>query len=162
MVLNKESLGLSLKEKILEYLIENKEKPVTIRKISCDLKSDYKNIFQAVVNIHDLIYKEKIGNANLIRIKLVPAQKIFSVEIKRTNQFLKKNKKLGIIKQDAEETGYPFFIILIFGSYAQETQTEKSYIDICIISDNKEKTKKLISKMELLPIKLEIHDFTTN
>ena len=75
---NKEK-GLSLKEKILKYLIENKEKPTTIRQISKELNVDYKNTFQAIDNISNLISKEKFGNTNMVKIKPMPNQEIFSV-----------------------------------------------------------------------------------
>ena len=53
-------------------------------------------------------------------------------------------------------------IVLIFGSYVKNTKTEGSDIDICIISDSKEKTKKLIQSLNLLSLKLEIQEFTTD
>lgn len=162
MVLDKDIITWSLKEKILGYLIENKEKPRTIMQISKDLKGDYKNTFQAVADISNLISKEKFGNTNMIKINLKPSKEIYSVENKRIKLFLKENKKLELIKQDVESINYPFFIVLIFGSYIKKTKTAKSDIDICIISDNLEKTKKLISLLELLPLKLEIHNFKTD
>ena len=156
----KNGLNLSLKEKILKYLIENKEKPATIRQISKDLNVDYKNIFQAINNLSKVIYKEKFGNANKIEIKLKSSSEILSVENKRANQFLKKNRRLELIRRDIKDIDYPFLIVLVFGSYVKKTKTEKSDIDICIICDSREETKKLISKLELLPINIEIHNFT--
>ncbi len=155
-------VNFSLKEKILRHLIENKEKPKTIREISRDLKVDYKNIFQAINVLQDLIIKKKIGNLNLVEIKLAPSIEIFSIENKRTKQFLEENKQLKLIKEDINSVNYPLFIVLIFGSYVKKTKTEKSDIDLCIISDNELKTKELISKLNLLPLKLEIHDFKIN
>ncbi|MDP2672476.1 MAG: nucleotidyltransferase domain-containing protein [Nanoarchaeota archaeon] len=52
-------------------------------------------------------------------------------------------------------------IVLIFGSFAKENNTSASDIDICIISDNKDKTKQLIEMLNLLSLKMEIHEFTT-
>lgn len=153
-------LKSSLKEKILKYLIENKEKPVTIRKISQAINVDYKNTFHAINGLSDLIYKEKFGNTNLIEINLKPDKEIFSVEYKRTKQFLEENKQLKLIQGDLKEINYPFFIVLVFGSVVKKTKTEKSDIDICVICDNETKKKELISKLNLLPLKLEIHDFS--
>src|SRR3989344_5596616 len=155
-------VNFSLKEKILRHLIENKEKPKTIREISRDLKVDYKNIFQAINVLQDLIIKKKIGNLNLVEIKLAPSIEIFSIENKRTKQFLEDNKNLKLIKEDIISVNYPFFIVLIFGSYVKKTKTEKSDTDLCIISDSELKTKELLSKLSLLPLKLEIHDFKIN
>ncbi len=161
-MVNNNEVYLSTKEKILKYLIENKEKPKTIRQISQDLNVDYKNTFQAIADISDFILKEKIGNTNLIKIRLAPSQEIFSVENKRTSQFLEENKKIKLIQQDIKNINYPFLIVLVFGSYVKNTKTKKSDIDICIIFDNGEKARKLISRLELLPIKIEIHNFTTD
>ena len=52
------------------------------------------------------------------------------------------------------------FIVLAFGSIVKKTNIQKSDIDICIISDNKLKTQELISKLGLLPLKLEIQNFS--
>jgi predicted nucleotidyltransferase len=152
--------NLSLREKILEYLIENKEKAKTIREISKYLNVDYKNTFQAIKKIYpSLISKDKIGSSNLVKIKLIPSHEIFSIEHKRTTRFLERNKPLKLMQDDINSADYPFLIILIFGSYAKETKTKKSDIDLCIICDNEAKKKELISKLSLLPLKLEIHDF---
>jgi predicted nucleotidyltransferase len=156
---NAELINFSLREKILKLLIENK-KPFTILQIAESLKVDYKNTFMAVDKLYpDLVYKNKVGNANIIEIKLAPNNDIYSVEEKRTKQFLQENKSLILIKKDIESLNYPFLIVLIFGSYAKKINTINSDIDICIISDNELKTKELISKFHLLPLKLEIQDF---
>lgn len=163
MVKNKnEKIKISSKEKLLKYLIENKS-PHSIMAVSNAIAVDYKNTHNIVSELYsEIILKEKIGNTNLIKIKLIPNQEIFSVENKRTTKFLKANKKLELIKKDLEQVNYPFLIVLIFGSYAKRTKTKISDIDICIICDNKERKKKLMSKLELLPLKLEIHTFTTD
>ena len=155
-------IKLSAKEKLLKYLIENKN-PQSILTASGAIVVDYKNTHNIVSELEpEIISKEKIGNTSLIKIKLVSNQEIFLVENKRTHLFLKENKDLELVKQDIESVNYPFLIVLIFGSYVKKTQTKKSDIDLCIICDNKEKTKEIISKLELLPIKLETHTFTTN
>ena len=158
----KTSIKLKPKEKLLTYLIENKE-PESIMQASGAIVVDYKNTFNLVNELYPkVISKEKIGNTNLIKINLVPNQEIYNVENKRTQEFLSKNPKLRLIQNDIEEIGYPFMIVLIFGSYVKNTKTEGSDIDICIISDSKEKTKKLIQSLNLLSLKLEIHEFTTD
>ena len=156
----KEKINFSLKEKILKFLIENKDKKYSIREISKKLNTDYKNTFNSINNMSDVIIKNKLGNTNLIWIKQVPNKEIFSIEYKRSKEFLEKNQQIKLINQDIISLDYPFFIVLIFGSYVKKTNTKKSDIDICIISDNKLKTKELISRLRLLPLLLEIHDFS--
>jgi predicted nucleotidyltransferase len=152
---------LKPKEKVLKYLIENKT-PQSILNISGAVVLDYKNTYNIINDFYpDIIYKDKFGNTNLIEIKLNPNQEIYSVEEKRTYDFLSKNPKLKILKNYIKEVNYPFFIVLIFGSYVKNTKTENSDIDICIISDDLEKSRELQDKFELVSLKLEIHTFTT-
>jgi len=153
-------LKLKPKEKIIKSLIENKN-PQSIMALSGATILDYKNTYNIVDELSGIISKEKIGNTNLIKINLVPDQEIYNVENKRTQEFLSKNQKLILIRNDVEEIGYPFMIVLIFGSYVKNIKTKSSDIDICIISDNKDKSKELINKLKLLSLKLEVHEFTT-
>ena len=158
---DKACIKLKPKEKIIKSLIENKN-PQSIMTLSGATILDYKNTYNIVDELAGIVSKEKIGNTNLIKINLVPNQEIYNVEDKRTQEFLFKNPKLRLIQNDVEEIGYPFMIVLIFGSYVKNTKTEGSDIDICIISDSKEKTKKLIQSLNLLSLKLEIQEFTTD
>ncbi len=155
-------IKLRPKEKLIKSLIENKE-PQSIMSLSGSAVMDYKNTYNLVSQLQasGAIIKEAIGNINTIKLNPTPSQEIYSVEEKRTEEFLEKNPKLKLISQDIEEIDYPFMIALIFGSYVKNTKTEKSDIDICIISDNEEKKEKLIQRLSLLSLKLEIQDFTT-
>ena len=153
--------NMSLKEQILKLLIENK-RVWTILEISKRLKTDYKNTFQEINKLYpDLINKEKKGNLNLIELKISTNIKIIELERKRTAEFISTNHKIRLIHEDVERIDYPFFIVLIFGSNAKRKATEKSDIDLCIISDNKQKSKELVSLLHLLPQRIEIHQFTT-
>src|SRR3989344_753851 len=98
MVNTKISREFSLKERILMYLIENKEKPKTIREISKVLNVDYKNTFQAIKSLSNFIHQEKFGNTNKIEIDFKPSQEIFATEQKRTKKFLDKNKALKLVQ----------------------------------------------------------------
>jgi predicted nucleotidyltransferase len=154
------SIKLSQKEKLLKYLMENKN-PQSIMTASGAIVLDYKNTYNLVNELQpDIILKEKIGNTSLISLKLNPNLEIFSVEEKRKKQFLQYNKKLNLVEEDIKSLDYPFFVVLVFGSLIKKTGNKDSDIDLCIISDNKEKTKELISKFNLLPLPLEIHDFS--
>jgi len=151
----------SLIDKIIRLLIENKRE-WTILEIANKLKTDYKNTFQAINKLStDLVIKNKKGNLNLIEIKIIPDSRIYSVERKRAEDFISSNSKVRLIKEDIERINYPFFIILIFGSSVKGEATSKSDIDLCIISDNVERAKEIISTMGLLPQKIDIHQFTT-
>ena len=151
----------TLKEKILKFLIENKESPHSIREISKRLKADYKNTSQALNNINPETYsKKKQGNTCLIEFNQGNNIETLSVEEKRAKEFLSKNPKIKLIAKDINEIGYPFMIVLVFGSFAKGKNTPASDIDICIISDNKTKTSKLMEMLNLFSLKIEVQEFT--
>ncbi|PIN89398.1 hypothetical protein COU61_03110, partial [Candidatus Pacearchaeota archaeon CG10_big_fil_rev_8_21_14_0_10_35_13] len=157
----KSSIKLKPREKIIKSLIENKNYQ-SIMDLSGATIINYKNTHNIVNQLYpEIITKEKIGNTNLVRINLIPNQEIYNVEDKRTREFLTKNPRIKLIQKDIEEVGYPFMIVLIFGSYVKNTQTKGSDIDLCIISDNKEIMKRLNQSLNLLSLKLEIQEFTT-
>jgi predicted nucleotidyltransferase len=156
----KEEIKLSQKERMVKHLIENKN-PQSIMALSGSIVLDYKNAYNIVNELQpEIISKEKIGNTSLIRLNLIPNQEIYSVENIRTDEFLSKHPTLKIVKKYIAELNYPFLIVLAFGSYVKNTKTENSDVDICIISDNKDKTNELHEKLSLLSLKLEIHEFT--
>ena len=155
------NIKIGPKEKLLKYLIENKN-PVSIRQVSGATFVDYKNIHELVnkLQLDGVITKGKLGNTNPISINLAPNIEIYNVEKKRTEEFILKNPKLKVVKSYIEEVNYPFFIVLVFSSYVNGTNTTGSDIDVCVIVDNEDKSKELRQKLRLLPLKLEIHEFT--
>jgi len=149
------------KQKILKFIIENKGDH-SMLKISKTLKIDYKNIFQAIKDLNPKVYsKIKKGNSQLISFGFGYDPEVLAVEEKRREDILKKNPKLKLIVQEVNEESYQFMIVLLFGSFAKEENTPSSDIDICIISDNKLKTKSLSERLDLLTLKTELHEFTT-
>lgn len=162
-MVNSKIIEFKPKEKLLKYLIENKE-PISIMQASGAIVMDYKNTHSLVQGLTSsgAIIKENIGNTNPISINLIPNQDIYITENKRTEEFLSKNSKLKVIRNYIEELSYPFLIVLIFGSYAKDAKTQNSDIDICIISDNEEKKNKLIEMLSLLALKINIQEFTTH
>ena len=152
----------TLREKALKFLIENNESPHSIRGISKELKTDYKNTFGALGKLNPKSFVKKMqGNASLIEFNPDNNLETLSIEGKRTEEFLSKNSKLKVVKKYIEELNYPFLIVLVFGSYAKKTKLESSDLDICIISDNKSKSNELHEKLNLLSLKLDVQEFTS-
>ena len=151
------------RERILKSLIEDKT-PKSILSLSGSVVIDYKNTYNYLKDFtaSGAIIQNQLGNTNLVEINFSPNPEIYSVEKKRTEEFLYKNPKLKIVKNYIEELNYPFLVALIFGSYVKDKKTESSDVDICIILDDKNKSKELQEKFNLLSLKLEIHEFTTN
>jgi predicted nucleotidyltransferase len=155
-------VSYTLKEKILKFLIENKENPHSIREISQKLEADYKNTYQALAKINYKTYsKTKQGNSYLIEFNQDNNIETLSLEEKRTKEFFSKNLSLKVIKKYVRELNYPFLIVLVFGSYIKKTNTNNSDIDMCIILDNESKSKILNEKLSLLSLNLELQEFTS-
>jgi predicted nucleotidyltransferase len=156
-------VNYTLKEKILKFLIENKEETNSIRKISQSIVADYKNTYNAIKELQpEIVLQEKIGNTNSIKLKFGASKEIMNVEEKRTEEFLDKNPSSKIVKTYTENQNYPFLIVLVFGSYVKKTKTEKSDVDLCIISDNNKEISKLREKLGILSLNLEIQEFSTS
>lgn len=151
----------TLKQKVLKFLIENKDSPHSILEISRELKSDYKNTSSALNSLSQKVFsKSKIGNSYSISFNSNLDFDTFLLEKLRTDEFLEKHPKLKLLKNSIEEVGYPFMIALVFGSYAKNQENKNSDVDICIISDSSENREKLSQKLNLFSLNLEIQEFT--
>lgn len=147
-----------LKHDILNLLIQNKSKQFTIKEVSKILKIDYKNTYEAVKHIEHSINIDKRSNASYLSFKPIFNNDVFVVENKRKEQII---KKIPLIYKDLKSIKNPFFIPVLFGSFAKGSETKFSDIDICIIHDNEEEVKKIIRILSIHS-KLELHIFTYN
>lgn len=145
----------NIKQKIVKFLIENKERDFSIYGLSKELKIDYKLLY---INI------KKLEREKTIEIKDLKNQKrcsfkdsfngeIFIAENERRNDYLKKKEFQAIY--DKIKTINKQFILLLFGSHVKGTDTKNSDIDLLLIS-NMEDAKVIIEKLEVLPLKIHL------
>ncbi len=148
--------------KILSFFIENKEMKITINSLSKKLNLNYRIAFQETKALEKegLVKIEKVGNSNICRFNYKLSKKVFEAEETRKNNLLK-NKSLDVIYGEIEEIKDPFFIFLVFGSYASGKQTKHSDIDFCIISNNVETKRKAVSIVDNVPVRTHILEFST-
>lgn len=153
---------MELQLKILQFLIENNYKKFTIKEISDKLKIDYKNTHQNVKKLENsnLIILEKIGSSYQVFFNFKFNHKIYEVEQIRKEELIK-DKNIKIISNILNEIRSPFFIALLFGSFVKKTNNKHSDIDLCIITDNKDTHKEIKSKLSLLPLEIDLNQFTT-
>ena len=140
---------------ILKLLIENKDTEYSIREISKLLKKDYKNTYDAVQKILGSVVLTKKGNASYLKFKPLLTDQIYLVERYRYSAL---SEKLSLIKKDLNSISNPFFIAIVFGSYAKSTASSNSDIDICLLYDSKTKIKSIIDLLLINP-KVELHLF---
>ncbi len=146
---------------IIKYLIENRNKELNILSIAKGVRMDYKNVFSIVKRLEreGLVELKKFGSSNKVGLKRVIHPLVFEAEYARMKATLR-NKNLLVMLDDIRKyMGSALYVLLLFGSYAKRTQTEKSDIDIMfIVPDGTEKDfeKKIYETTRILP--LPIHD----
>lgn len=129
-------------EQVLEFLLWKKNEKNTIRSISRKLKKSYTLVYNNIINLEkkELIVTESIPPARLIRLnENAPLEMFINLEFKRKDEFLNKHTWIKIMLKDILKNNIsPFFIMLVFGSYAKGLQNEKSDIDLLIIVEDKD------------------------
>jgi len=138
---------------ILKFLLNNKEKEFTIKKIAEAIKINYRISYEKVLLLEKegLIKITKVGNSNLCEFTNKFNEKVFQAEYERKKDLFK-NKDFLIIHNRLSELRFPF-IALLFGSQAKGIANKHSDIDILTIGGNEKEIKTTIS---LLPEKIHL------
>jgi len=118
---------------VLKFLLGKKEEGFTIRKISENLKINYRIAYEKAISLEKdgLIKITRQGNSKICNLTYKFDWRMFEAEYLR-RQELFKNKDFIIIQDDLSKLKFPFVAIL-FGSYAKGTNTKHSDIDILAI-----------------------------
>ena len=154
---------LSTKDKILKFLLSNKDKEFSIREISKKIDVDYKGVYLIINKLIGMktVNSKKIGQTILCSINLRKFNDdIFKVEYIRRKELLK-NKDIFSLQSYFDEIKEPFFILLVFGSYASGKQVKNSDIDLMLISDNNEIRKQIKNKISLIPLDIHLIEFSS-
>ncbi|MDP2672274.1 MAG: nucleotidyltransferase domain-containing protein [Nanoarchaeota archaeon] len=150
---------MNIKQKILKFLIENKEKTFSMRALSKILKIDYKLLY---INLQKLekdksIEVENLKNQKRCSFKDNFNEDVFIVENERRNNILKKKEfkaiyeKLKVLNKQ--------FILILFGSHVKGTATKHSDIDLLLISHEGD-ARKIQEKLEILPLNIHLTPIT--
>ncbi len=148
--------------RILGFFMENKEESFSIRNMAKKLVLNYRIAFDEIKKLENekLISVKKLGNTNQCSFNYNFSEKVLMIEHQKRVELLK-NKNLKVLYNTISEVKNPFFICLIFGSYAIGTYTKQSDIDLCIITDNQDVKKKVEQALKTLPLEIHILEFTT-
>lgn len=138
--------------KILNIFAKNIFKEYTFKELKESLNEKSNNAIQIAIKkfkSENLINERKIGTSMLYKLNL-NEDSVFDYITISNNSKLSKNAKLAMQRIKEEITKVtPYFSIVVFGSYAKETQTKDSDIDIAIFTDtNKEKINAAINMAE--------------
>ncbi len=147
--------------KILIFLIDNKGLEFTVKSISEKLGINYMIVHKAIKELHEkgAINIKKVAGANLCSFNYSLNMFAVQAEDERKTSILKK-KNLGLIYARLKEIQNPFYILLLFGSYAKHRETKNSDIDLCIITDSEFVKKKARSIIEQIPLNIHLLDFS--
>lgn len=141
------------KYKIISYLGKNLQKGYTMHELSKELGIPYASFYRNIESMKDLLIIQKVGKSKVISLNIynsiVKSHLIISSDEER-KQFL---LKYPIIKKIYQELNTKDIIIL-FGSYAKGTQTEKSDIDLMIINKDGKKSVSFSKYETLFRIKI--------
>ena len=153
--------------KIVHNLFTNKQ-GITIKNLANNLKIDYKNVHDAMINLSEIgiIKKEKIGNYNICKLNfsnedIIEYLKEYNFYFK-SKEFRKKYPTeyriiIETCEQLKEKIG-PLFICLVFGSYAKDEEKKESDIDIFFLTANygEREIKKILNKINV-PYQKKFH-----
>lgn len=136
------------KHKIINHLGKHPGEKYTMHELSRELDIPYASFYRTIESIKDLLIIEEIGKSKIITLdkqnKVIKSHLVVSSDEER-KEYL---KRYPIIKKIYQELNTEDIVVL-FGSYAKKTQTDKSDIDFLIINNNGKKTISF-SKYELL------------
>ncbi|MBU0756569.1 MAG: nucleotidyltransferase domain-containing protein [Nanoarchaeota archaeon] len=120
---------------VIQFLIENMNVELNIRDISKSMKIDYKNVHSIVKRLEkeSLVRLESFGNSRRIKLILNLHPLIFEAEYNRKKDFLK-SKDMEVMLDDFKRAiKSKYYVLLLFGSFAKNTQSKKSDIDLMFI-----------------------------
>jgi len=146
---------ISIKQKILKYLVSNKEKAFSINEISKKLEIDYKLIHTNIKKLEkeEVIKVEDLGNTKRCSFENSFNEDVYIIEKERLKDLLK-NKNILIMYNNLRKINKQF-ILLMFGSQIKGTATKNSDIDLLIIS-NEDDYKIIDRQLDLLPYKIHL------
>ena len=130
---------------------------ITIKKISGDIRTDYKNTYNAVDFLfkEGIIKKERVGNYNICRLnydneEVIEYLKWHNFAIKVDGFKKRNNVEYQIIMDTINELKKEvpaFFICLVFGSYSKNEEREGSDIDTLFLSYKPIKSKAVLNRI---------------
>jgi len=153
--------------RVMEVFRKNMLKKYTIREMSRISKSNsYNLIFKTMKELQkkQVVHIEKKGNSNMCSVDIENYDAIKALAETEYNILSKAKIPDQNIKEIVDTIETTFFTVIITGSYAKQTQTRKSDIDIIIIVEDLQNTKKILNQIankgELLIPQIHPYVFT--
>ncbi len=154
-VMNSEKLN------ILRLLIENPEKEFSIRQTALKRKINYKSAYNAIFKLkkENIVDVKKHGNTSIVKFNFNFNESVYLAESRRMKDFLK-NKDFKILYRRLKEIKNPFFICVVFGSYAKGKAQKGSDLDLCVITNDKKVSSEIHTVLDITPFEIHYIEFT--
>lgn len=134
--------------KIINFLGKNMDKEYTMHNLSKLLVIPYATFHRVIKRIEDIIQIKEIGKSKIVKLNQnnpIIKSKLAVASDEEKKEFLENEPILKRITNELDTND----VVILFGSYAKGTKTQKSDIDLLII--NKDGKKSLaFSKYELI------------
>ena len=142
---------LTKEHHLLVPLIVRPWKKFTFKEIQESSKKTSKSYVSAVLKKmvrEKIILEEKVGNLRFYELnhKYIKAQ-VYAVFIAEHLAWNKSFIPYPTLQKAAAKIPTPFYIFIITGSYAKNTQKETSDIDVVLIVDDTEETKRVYAQL---------------
>jgi len=137
-------------QRIMEIFRKNIFKKYTIREIlRISNSNSYNQIFKAVKALQkkQIIEIEKRGNSAICSIDMESYDAIKALADAEYTAASAARIPRQNIKEIIDTIETPFFICMVTGSYAKQTQTKKSDLDIAMIVEDSQNTKKILNQI---------------
>jgi len=146
--------------KIMELLTGSQK--YSIRAAARRLRLSYALAYNNISKLISLGYveKEDVPPASILRLS-APDDILTDVENRKRQDFLARHNWARLFTEDFhKQFQEPFYVMLVFGSYAKNSQTKRSDIDVIIITENTTKAEKALQNI-IVRKKLHSHVFTS-
>ncbi len=153
-------------EGILKLLLDEPDSRFSIRGIARGLSKSYTLVYHNVQDLckRGVLVKESLPPAQMISLnEQAPLNVVIDVERKRREAFFEKHRWIALYMKDVLRTaGTPFFVLLVFGSYAKGTQAKDSDLDVLVIAsknDALETVARQYTRVKKNVIIVDVQDF---
>jgi len=150
-------------EQILMWLVKNPQEKATIRGIARKLGKSYALVYNNLLELErkEIIIKQPVPPAQIISLnEHAPLELFVDIEFKIKDNFLQKHSWAKLMLKDVlRNISTPFFILMVFGSYAKGSQDEKSDLDLLMVVNEKKEIKDAEKAMQNIytKVKKSIH-----
>ena len=146
--------------RVLRFFAEHKDEVYSVNQVANILDINYRIAYQEVQFLREggHLSLTKRGNTNLCSFAYRYSGLIVEVEHERIRDL---PSDIRMIMERVDEVLSPFYMLVLFGSYARGTQGKGSDIDICLIADQKKVAGQVERVIGLIPLPVHLVTFSS-